>query len=439
MVNSHRNVLYVVAAGNGGSDGIGDNNDASPTYPCNITSANLICVAATDQFDQLTDFSNYGATSVDLAAPGYNIHSSVPAFRTPLYADFQDANFNFSADGWTNNAAGGWGGYDDQTADFGLGYSITDSPGLCWPGIDTSGCYGWGANHSAFSPVFSLVGMRACTLSYWLYVDINPAAGINNERLQVAAGSNSTPLSAIHNWNGGPASPDPNPWTDDFSSFEGESGVQVQLNMKTDNNFDARDGAHVDNIAVNCRSSNYAGTDFDNKNGTSMASPHVAGAAALILSRVPRLSSTRLRQALLTTVDPKSNLSGITATGGRLNVNKAVTLADTQAKLRIDDASITEGNSGTKLLTFTVRRGWAAGAVSVNYATRDGGARQPGDYQSRSGTLNFSTTDTVKTATIPIVGDTVREGNEVFWVRLSSPVGARVGDPAGAMTIVNND
>ena len=70
--------LFVVAAGNGGSDGVGDDNDAVPTYPCGYDLANLICVAATDQDDALASFSNYGAASVDLAAPGVNIGSSVP-------------------------------------------------------------------------------------------------------------------------------------------------------------------------------------------------------------------------------------------------------------------------------------------------------------------------------------------------------------------------
>lgn len=72
------NTLFVAAAGNGGADLIGDNNETTPQYPCNIPAANLICVAATDQGDYLTSFSNYGSTSVDLAAPGTRILSTLP-------------------------------------------------------------------------------------------------------------------------------------------------------------------------------------------------------------------------------------------------------------------------------------------------------------------------------------------------------------------------
>ena len=70
--------LFVAAAGNGGSDYIGDDNDLSPQYPANYNLDNIISVAATDHNDQLGDFSNYGATSVDLAAPGVGILSTVP-------------------------------------------------------------------------------------------------------------------------------------------------------------------------------------------------------------------------------------------------------------------------------------------------------------------------------------------------------------------------
>jgi subtilisin family serine protease len=72
--------LFVVAAGNGGRDRAADDNDLHlPVYPCNYASANLVCVAATDASDSLAPFSNYGATSVDVAAPGVGIWSTYPS------------------------------------------------------------------------------------------------------------------------------------------------------------------------------------------------------------------------------------------------------------------------------------------------------------------------------------------------------------------------
>ncbi len=68
--------LFVVAAGNGGSDGRGDDNDTTAVFPCNLPLPNILCVTATDQADQLASFANRGATSVDLAAPGVNILST---------------------------------------------------------------------------------------------------------------------------------------------------------------------------------------------------------------------------------------------------------------------------------------------------------------------------------------------------------------------------
>jgi thermitase len=70
--------LFVVAAGNGGADGVGDNNDNTPHYPSNYDSPNVISVAATDNRDALASFSNYGSSSVDLSAPGVNVLSTLP-------------------------------------------------------------------------------------------------------------------------------------------------------------------------------------------------------------------------------------------------------------------------------------------------------------------------------------------------------------------------
>ncbi len=72
------NMLFVAAAGNGGADGIGDNNDISPFYPASYTVANVLAVASTTSNDLRSSFSNFGATSVDLAAPGSRIWSTIP-------------------------------------------------------------------------------------------------------------------------------------------------------------------------------------------------------------------------------------------------------------------------------------------------------------------------------------------------------------------------
>jgi Mg-chelatase subunit ChlD len=65
--------LFVAAAGNNMSD-----NDQLPSYPASYELDNIVSVAASDDLDELGWFSNYGENSVDLAAPGVNIYSTVP-------------------------------------------------------------------------------------------------------------------------------------------------------------------------------------------------------------------------------------------------------------------------------------------------------------------------------------------------------------------------
>lgn len=72
-IGAHPSTLYVAAAGNSGA-----NNDAGLVLPCEVPRPNVVCVGATDYDDQRASFSNYGATSVDLFAPGVDIESTVP-------------------------------------------------------------------------------------------------------------------------------------------------------------------------------------------------------------------------------------------------------------------------------------------------------------------------------------------------------------------------
>ena len=78
--------LFLAAAGNGGKDGVGDNNDATPHYPSSYTNSNIVSVAATDDTDNLASFSNFGLESVDLAAPGVGILSTLPGNKYGRYS-----------------------------------------------------------------------------------------------------------------------------------------------------------------------------------------------------------------------------------------------------------------------------------------------------------------------------------------------------------------
>ncbi|MFH1777972.1 MAG: S8 family peptidase [Candidatus Omnitrophota bacterium] len=78
---NNASISFVAAAGNEAS-----NNDEAPLYPASYDFSNIIAVAASDQNDALAHFSNYGANSVDVAAPGVNIYSTFPD-NTYIFAD----------------------------------------------------------------------------------------------------------------------------------------------------------------------------------------------------------------------------------------------------------------------------------------------------------------------------------------------------------------
>lgn len=109
--------------------------------------------------------------------------------------------------------------------------------------------------------------------------------------------------------------------------------------------------------------------------------------------------------------------------------------------LEVLDASVVEGNSASKLATFTVRRfGNTSGTSTVKYATANGTAVAPGDYTAKALTsLSFSAGQTLKTVSITVKGELAVEPDETFLVNLSAPVGASIFDSSGTGTIVNDD
>jgi hypothetical protein len=110
--------------------------------------------------------------------------------------------------------------------------------------------------------------------------------------------------------------------------------------------------------------------------------------------------------------------------------------------LSINDVTVNEGSGGAPVpATFTVSLlgGTSPNPVTVHYATANGTATAPADYQTASGDVTFAPGETAKPVTVLVNPDTVDEPNETFTVTLSAPVGAGLVDPTGIGTIVDDD
>ncbi len=109
--------------------------------------------------------------------------------------------------------------------------------------------------------------------------------------------------------------------------------------------------------------------------------------------------------------------------------------------LRVDDLTVTEGDDGLSIATFTVSLTGpqAADPITVNYATSNGTASSGADYAGVSGVLTFAPGETSQTVDVLVAGDRINEANETFNLKLLNPVNAVLTDATGVATIVDNN
>ena len=152
--------------------------------------------------------------------------------------------------------------------------------------------------------------------------------------------------------------------------------------------------------------STYLGNGYASLSGTSMATPHTAGAALLVLSGCPSLNTAALKSALLANVDPVPSLSGLTVTGGRLNVGRAIqsctnqTAATALSSLTLTPGTIQSGQPGVITINMTAPAG--VGGANVTLASSyPSGVNVPPSVNVPQGSFTATVSFTAGTVTTP--------------------------------------
>ncbi len=343
-------VLVVIAAGNGGLDGVGDNNDGGThTYPCDYDLDNIICVAATDQNDLLASFSNYGTTSVDVAAPGVNIYSTVP-YR-PFSENFDGATKpGFTGTQFTSSGSGNYWMTYGTTTDTG---AYGDSNSYAYQN-NSNGIISLGAVDTTISDLVYLQYDYAieseddgtCTKDYLLVQVYNGSTWTGVKRY-CGIGTSGTE-------------------TIDISSYK-NAAMQARFQWVTNGSDNNYFGAAIDNVKI--LAPNAANGSYDFMQGTSMATPYVAGLSALLKSSKPTFSYLGIKNTILNNVDAKGlpvvsggrinafvSLFGVDSVAPTATVGYSTTAATNQnvtATLTPSETILVTNNGGDPSYTFT--------------------------------------------------------------------------------------
>ncbi len=95
------------------------------------------------------------------------------------------------------------------------------------------------------------------------------------------------------------------------------------------------------------------GGSYGFNSGTSMSTPHVSGAAALLMSVAPNLPASSARRILVQTAEPAEAFSGLTVSSGTVHIGNALSSLDTMAPGAVDDLSVEESFSNSLAMSWT--------------------------------------------------------------------------------------
>jgi CSLREA domain-containing protein len=229
-----------------------------------------------------------------------------------------------------------------------------------------------------------------------------------------------------------------------------DSGANEGQNFPLLATAEVTGGAVTGTGTLNSVPSSTFSLDFYSNPGCNAAAPNNHGEGKMYLGELTPVTTNASGDATFTfTSDGSPAVSAgevitATATDSAGNTSEfsrcRFALGTASPTISIADTSVTEGDLGTTPASFTVTlSAMSPDTVTVDFATADGTAEAPDDYQSANGTVTFTPGDMEESVVVDVNGDTIDEANETFTVDLSNAGGATIADGQGIGTITDDD
>lgn len=328
-------LLVVCAAGNDGED-----NDAVPHYPSSYDSPNIISVAASSPDDTLSSFSNYGATSVDIAAPGYDIYSTIPR-----EIEYEMTSIVFSDD---MSSLSAWEEID-ATESGRTAWHLDTTTYTSAPSSTATGPYGNDWNQGLrIKDRISLAGMSHPGLRFKISVDTEYQY---DYAFVLIWEDGATENNALLGYTG-----DSNGFIEEIVDLSDVSGVdftgkdiRIVLGLLSDESF-TDNGVWYDDMRIGQLEEVSLTSQYEYYSGTSMATPMVSGVAGLVMAAHPEYTWQEVKAAIIDAAEPVPALAGKCVTGGRLYADPAGAIPST---LNADFAADTTSGNAPLTVQFT--------------------------------------------------------------------------------------